>query len=273
MKKIAILLIISVLLACNQQKTTTQFASKSDSLSIDLLALKAANLLTKTQQIKVDEDPVYHQTKSYNCVPLKALLEAHSSLKQLKPEDYKVVFECEDGYKPEMNLVQLLNAKAYLAISDIDAPAGRDFSQILKDGHEMKAAPFYVVYEGIDPKDGTFKWPYNLVKIHFAPANENIAALMPKNTPDAMLGYEIFKNKCQTCHALNGIGGLMGPELNYPKNITEYWKEADLKAFIQNPAAYRNGVKMPKLEISPKDADDLVKYLSYMAGRKNIPKI
>lgn len=268
MKKIVILFIISILYACNQQKTTTESSTQSDSLSIDLVKLKAEKLLGETQQIRVDEDPVYHKAKNYNCVPLRALLEKFSALENLKAEDYKVVFECEDGYKPEMNLVQLINAKAFLAISDVDAPAGRDFSQIIKDGHEMKAAPFYIVYEGIDPKDGTFKWPYNLVKIHFAPANENIAALMPKNTPDAMVGYEIFKNKCQTCHALNGIGGLMGPELNYPKSITEYWKEADLKAFIQNPSAYRNGVKMPKLEISPKDADELVKYLSYMANRK-----
>ena len=275
MKKILGLFVFCSLLACQQKKETTAKIVAvhadvviPDSLSIDFVALKAAKKLGVTQKIRVDQDPVYHATKIFNAIPLKALLEKFSSVDLLNPADYKVIFECEDGYKPEMNLVKLLEAKAYLAISDAEAPPGRDWTQILKDGHEMIAAPFYVIYEGVDPKDGSFKWPYNLVKIHFALANENEAALKPLNAPEAMAGYTLFKQNCQTCHAINAIGGVMGPELNYPKNITEYWKRDDLKGFIMNPAAYRNGVKMPKLTVSPEQAEALVVYLEHMATRK-----
>jgi cytochrome c2 len=186
----------------------------------------------------------------------------------LNAADTKVVFECEDGYKPEMSLEKLLSAKAFLAISDVDAPKGRErttaqWEQILKNGQDVKIEPFYVVYEGVSPKDGDYKWPYNLVKIHFAPLHENDAALKPKDE-SAMVGYNLFKKNCQTCHAINKIGGKMGPELNFPKSVTEYWKTDDLKAFIQNPASYRNDVKMPTLGIKPAEASEIVKYLEYM---------
>ena len=281
MYKINSIIAFVFLFSCQQKKEaqtsietqTSATSPQTDSLSIDFVALKAQKQLGDTKKIRVDHDPVYHSTKTYKAIPLRALLEKFSSVENINPVDYKVVFECEDGYKPEMNLVKLLEAKAYLAISDVDAPAGREWAQILKDGHEMIAAPFYVIYEGVDPKDGTFKWPYNLVKIHFAPANENEASLKPLNAPEAMAGYALFTQKCQTCHAINGIGGLMGPELNYPKSITEYWKRADLKGFIINPSAYRNSVKMPKLTINDSQAEAIVVYLEYMANFKKIKTI
>jgi cytochrome c2 len=272
-------LLSSIYVSCNnslssQKNDSLQVAKlaieeppKNDSLDIDLLDLKAKGFLKKTLVVIVKNDPVYHKTKKFNALPLKELLEQYSSLKKLIPADIKVVFECEDGYKPEMPLEKLLSAKAFLAVSDVNAPKGRDWEQIFKDGHEMKAAPFYIIYEGVSSDDLDFKWPYNLVKIHFAPLHENDAALKPKDE-SAIAGYELFKKRCQTCHAINKIGGKMGPELNYPKSITEYWKNDDLKAFIQNPASYRNDVKMPTLGIKPEEATEIVKYLSYMSEHK-----
>lgn len=242
-----------------------------DSLSIDLLALKEANLLGKVQQVVIENDPVYHKKKTFNTVDLRVLMTDHSNVEKLNFDDYKVVFECEDGYKPEMNLKQLMLANAFLAFSDVDAPKGADWERIVKAGHEMKAAPFYVVYEKTDPTDGSFKWPYNLVKIHFAPANENEAALKPTDE-SALVGYNLFKKHCQTCHAINGIGGVMGPELNYPKSVTEYWKEGEIEGFIVNPAAYRHAVKMPNLGIKPDEATEIVKYLTHISTRKVEPK-
>lgn len=277
MKKIIAFTLLSALyVSCdssqkNSNKDSLQVAKlaieevpANDSLTIDLLDLKNRGLLKNAQIISIKPDPVYHKNKRFNALPLKDILEKHSSMKRMNVADLKVVFECEDGYKPEMSLEKLLSAKAYLAVSDADAPKGREWEQIFKDGHEMKAEPFYVVYEGVSAEDISYKWPYNLVKIHLAPIHENDAALKPKDE-SALAGYEIFKNRCQTCHAINKIGGKMGPELNYPKSVTEYWKTDDLKAFIQNPAAYRNDVKMPNLGIKPEEATEIVKYLSYMS--------
>ena len=239
----------------------------SDSLTIDLLDLREKGLLKNTQIVMVKLDPVYHKNKHFNALPLKDILEKYSSINRMNANDLKVVFECEDGYKPEMPLEILLSAKAFLAVSDVDAPKGREWEILLKNGQESKMEPFYVVYEDVSGDDVSYKWPYNLVKIHLAPLHENDEALKPKNK-STLAGYEIFKNRCQTCHAINKIGGKMGPELNYPKSVTEYWKTDDLKAFIQNPASYRNNVKMPTLGIKPEEANEIVKYLSYMSEHK-----
>jgi cytochrome c2 len=280
MKKIIVFTLLSTLyLSCdssqkNTNKDSLQIAKlaieevpANDSLIIDLLDLRDRGLLKATQIVSIKPDPVYHKNKRFNALPLKDILEKYSSIKRMNAADLKVVFECEDGYKPEMPLEILLSAKAFLAVSDVDALKGRDWEILLKNGQESKMEPFYVVYEGVSGDDESYKWPYNLVKIHLAPLHENDEALKPKNK-STLAGYEIFKNRCQTCHAINKIGGKMGPELNYPKSVTEYWKTDDLKSFIQNPASYRYNVKMPTLGIKPEEATAVVKYLSYMSEHK-----
>lgn len=278
-KNIAFVLLSALYVSCdnsqkNANKDSLQIAKlaieevpASDSLTIDLLDLKDRGLLKVTQIVSIKPDPVYHKNKRFNALPLKDILEKYSSIKRMNAADLKVVFECEDGYKPEMPLEILLSAKAFLAVSDVDALKGREWEILLKNGQESKMEPFYVVYEGVSGDDLSYKWPYNLVKIHLAPLHENDEALKPKNK-STLAGYEIFKNRCQTCHAINKIGGKMGPELNYPKSVTEYWKTDDLKAFIQNPARYRYNVKMPTLGIKPEEANAVVKYLSYMSEHK-----
>jgi len=280
MKKIIAFTLLSTLyLSCNSSqkdankdslrvaKLAIEEVPATDSLTIDLLDLRDRGLLKATQIVSIQPDPVYHKNKRFNALPLKDILEKYSSINRMNANDLKVVFECEDGYKPEMPLEILLSAKAFLAVNDVDAPKGREWEILLKNGQESKMEPFYVVYEDVSGDDVSYKWPYNLVKIHLTPLHENDEALKPKNK-STLAGYEIFKNRCQTCHAINKIGGKMGPELNYPKSVTEYWKTDDLKAFIQNPASYRNNVKMPTLGIKPEEANEIVKYLSYMSEHK-----
>lgn len=266
---------IGITLSCsNSEKKSSDSTSTNqtsnfsitDTLSIDLVALNNQNAFKNTQKVTVN-DPVYHKTKHYNAVILKEILEQYSSVENLNAAETKVVFECEDGYKPEMPLEKLLSAKAFLAISDVDAPKGKSWEPLIKNKEETKIEPFYVVYEGVPVDDVEYKWPYNLVKIHFAPLHENDAVLLPKDE-SAMAGYKLYKSRCQTCHAINKIGGKMGPELNTPKSVTEYWKREHLVAYIQNPAAYRNDVKMPNLGIKANEAEEIVKYLEVMAKQK-----
>jgi cytochrome c2 len=270
MKKLIVILSL-ILLNCQSSKTdstkieNTSKTSSNDTLSIDLVELKSKGLLNKTQQIEIKNDVVFHKDKRFNAIDFEEILNKYSSIENLNPAETKIVFECEDGYKPEMPLEKLLSAKSYLAISDVDAPKGSEWEQIMKDGHEMKAAPFYLIYPEIDQKNNDYQKPYNLVAVHLAPLNQNDAALFPKNDESVVVGYNLFKKHCQTCHAINKIGGVMGPELNYPKSVTEYWKIEDLEAFIVNPASYRNGVKMPNLGIKPAESKEIVRYLEYMS--------
>jgi len=133
----------------------------------------------------------------------------------------------------------------------------------------MKIAPFYIVYTDVPAKDVTFKWPYNLVKISLSAASKELAVLFPKDDDTQVKGFELFKVNCLTCHSLNKVGGKMGPELNYPKSVTEYWQVDQIKQFVKAPTSFRNECKMPAVtHLTDKELDEIVNYLKYMAKHK-----
>lgn len=273
-------LFICILISCNQKKeqeldeinTNSSSTSSIDKsvnqyeYHIDLLNLKTNKKLGKDTVVTVANDPVYHKTKKYKAVNALTLIATQIDLSKIDPKSTKIVFECMDGYKPEMPLALFLASKPYLAFKDVDAK-GTDWEPILKNGNKMDAAPFYLVYTDASAEDDHYKWPYNLIKIHLEPIDKSKTALYPKD-PSMVVGYTLFQNQCITCHALNGIGGEMGPELNYPKSVTEYWVETDLVNYIVNPASFRNKVKMPTLGITEQQSQEIVGYLKYMAKNK-----
>ena len=263
-------LFIFSILSCNQKKEqkieATTFAQTE--IKLDLLDLQKKNKLGKDTVVTIANDPVYHKQKKYKAVNASLLIKNQIDLTKIDPKNTKIVFECIDGYKPEMPLELFLNANPYLAFEDIDAPKGAKWEPIIKDGNEMNAAPFYIVYTGISEKDSRYKWPYNLVKIYLETLNKSTIELYPLKDRKLETGYTLFKNQCLTCHAINGIGGIMGPELNYPKSVTEYWKENELVDYIVNPASFRNKVKMPTLGITKQQSQEIVDYLKYMSENK-----
>lgn len=248
-------------------------APLADTAALDLVALKQAGGFAKPQAVTVPEDPVFHRKKHYEAVLLAGVLAKIGGYDRANPATTQVVFECADGYNPSMPLQKVLGSQAYLALRDADAPAGQDWTTVVgKTGDVKTVAPFYVVYTDVPPTDETFKWPYNLVRIRLKPAADELARLHPVGTPER--GYALFRTHCLTCHALNGLGGAMGPELNFPKNITEYWEEGDLRAFVRNPASYRHGSKMPTIpenQVSESDLSEILGYLRFMAGHKLKP--
>ena len=243
--------------------STQTTISRTDSSVIDLVEKKVT--LGKSETIAITNDPVFHKDKTFEAIPLVNVLKQIPAYASLKPEETQVVFECEDGYNPSMPLTKVINSKAYLAIRDKDAPAGEDWTTLQKGPETKKIAPFYICYTDVKGDDPSYKWPYNLVRISLTSASKETAALFPKNDDSVVKGYGLFKTHCLTCHALNGVGGTLGPELNKPKSVTEYWKSEDLKAFIANPASYRDRVKMPNLGLKKKEIEEIVGYLSYMA--------
>ncbi len=265
-------LFIFCLFSCNQkkeQRVETMTISQPEKV-LDLLDLQSKNKLGKDTIVAIINDPVYHKTKKYKAVNALELIQNEIDLSKIDPKNTKIVFECIDGYKPEMPLELFLKAKPYLAFQDVDAPKGTKWEAIIKNGNEMNAAPFYIVYESVSEKDNRYKWPYNLVKIHLEPLNKSTKELFPAQDKKLETGYILFQDQCITCHAINGIGGTMGPELNYPKSVTEYWKENELVNYIVNPASFRHKVKMPTLGITKQQSMEIVDYLKYMSERKKV---
>lgn len=244
--------------------------SAPDSLTLDLAKLKTAGAFAHPQTIRVADDPVFHTPKTYRALPLRALLDKYTTLNKLNPAQTQLVFECEDGYNPSMPLTMVLSKKAFLAVGDADAPAGQDWLSAKKNGEVKKVAPFYVVYTDVPAAAHDFKWPYNLVRISLVSTAKEYAAVYPHNDNTMVRGFGLFQRNCGICHALNGVGGQMGPELNYPKSVTEYWRStSDIKAFVKNPQAYRHASKMPAVTyLSDRELDEIMRYLQYMAKHK-----
>jgi mono/diheme cytochrome c family protein len=68
----------------------------------------------------------------------------------------------------------------------------------------------------------------------------------------------------------------VGPDLNLPRNPTEYFKESVLPQYIRNPKSFRSweGGKMPGFGpevFSDGDIDAIVAYLKEMAFEKSHP--
>jgi mono/diheme cytochrome c family protein len=248
---------------------TTATPPTTDSLTLDLIALQKAGAFSKTQPIRVGDDPVFHRAKTYDGVPLKALLETYTTLRTLDVAQTQLVFECEDGYNPSMPLQMVLSRDAWLAVRDHDAPSGQNWTAATKNGETKVVAPFYMVYTNVPAKQHDYKWPYNLVRMSLVATSKELGAIYPHDDDTVVKGFGLFQKNCGTCHALNKVGGKMGPELNYPKSIVEYWRSTDdIKAFVKNPASYRHDCKMPAITyLADKELDEIIRYLQYMKGK------
>ncbi len=136
----------------------------------------------------------------------------------------------------------------------------------------MTPAPYYLVWpkKGLD--EWRYPWPFQLVSISLQPAKAYYGVAAPAPNNDAQLdnSFVLFSRYCIRCHSVNLSGGKVGPELNIPKNITEYFKEQELPKFILNATAYRAGTKMPNFEgtITVYDVDAIVSYLKQMKSEK-----
>jgi mono/diheme cytochrome c family protein/5-hydroxyisourate hydrolase-like protein (transthyretin family) len=228
-------------------------------ISIDLVALKPEQL-GKVQVTKVN-DQVFKTVKTYRTYDFKKLLSSFLKLDTMDVTNYEIVFVCGDGYRPTMKLEKLLRGAPFLAFQDVDAKEGNWI-----DLPKVKFAPFYIVWTDVTFDDHSWSMPYGLVKIEVKKSEDK---LLPKD-PNMMAGFALFRDKCNRCHQINGIGGDMGTELNYPKSVTEYWKEADLKAFIKHPTSYRQNAKMPEMDVNDAQIDTIVQYLGYMSQHKGL---
>lgn len=243
--------------------------------SLDLLALAAAGKLPGTVVVTVD-DPVYHTEKTYTGYPLAPVLALIPDLESLRNQGAVAIFEAADGYKAVMSLDNALFAGGVIALRDTDAPPGSNWQPFKQGKETLTPAPFYLVWPGRPHNDWTFVWPYQLIRITIEPFTSAFGPAAPpadaaaEVNPVLRLGFDIFRTYCLRCHSMNLVGGELAPELNVPRNITEYWSNAHLRAFIEDPAAYRARSKMPGFKdiLSPINIESLLFYLYIMAENK-----
>ncbi len=217
-------------------------------------------------RITVD-DPVYGKAKTYDGFRLRDVMQTAGLT---AADGDTLVFHCADGYEARLPLgdLDVATPTGVLAFHDVEAASG--WEPFAQGKETVTPAPFYLVWTG-----GGLKrpWPDKLVAISV----ENMAAALRDITPGAAAidaaprrGFRLFEQNCLGCHSANLRGGTLGPELNVPRNVTEYREEAFLREFIASPSSFRARSKMPdfKGQLSAAQMDDLLEYLKWLRGHK-----
>ncbi|MCB9753236.1 MAG: cytochrome c [Myxococcales bacterium] len=186
----------------------------------------------------------------------------------------ELLFHCADGYAPRLAADQLDALKLFLAIEQVGGEAGPRWDNIAVGKETLSPGPYYVVGEQPGSYDA-FPWPFQVFKIEGLRVDDTAARMYPQGAPAESAitrGYAQFREHCVVCHSVNLQGGTLGPELNVPRNITEYRDDATLRAFILNPSSYRARSRMPPFsQLTPEQLDALMAYLAFMKDHKQTP--
>ena len=223
------------------------------------------------------ENPTTSQPAPYQGAALPALLTLVYGDRWQHAELVK--FETRDGYQPVVPVSHISQHSGLMAYAD----AGQDRLQALGDGHggTVDPGPFYLVWENIQDRgarqDPWLQWPWQLAKVELTSIErEYPQTAPPPGASEAVVrGFNGFLSHCAKCHQINGEGGAIGPELNVPVNVTEYWQNDWLPKFIADPQSIRHNSKMVGYQsASPEksaEIDDIVAYLRAMKERKLPP--
>ena len=236
---------------------------------LDLEALKAA---ARVETVAVD-DPYYETWKRFHALPLRAVLAAGFGAPAEELGD--MVFHALDGYTRPVRGEQLAAEGSYLAFADADHADGDDPGWQPIDRRQVNPGPFYVVWTGEGRNDPhRYPWPYQLTAIQLVALDERfphtVPSGLPRDTP-AWAGYDLFRDQCFSCHAINGEGGKVGPDLNVPRSIVEYRPVAQLKAFIRDPETFRYTTMPAHEHLTDGELDHLIAYFEAMKTRKLDP--
>jgi mono/diheme cytochrome c family protein len=222
----------------------------------------------QAQLVSIRYDHYFRTAKQYRGFPVAEILINQIRTQGVDTTGAMVVFECTDGYRPVMDLWKVLGDKqGYVVYKDASAPAGLCWP----DSLAARFTPYYLVWADVSPSDHQYTWPYGLAHIEIVPGTAEFKSVFPADRPEVARGFSLFRENCMKCHSVSQIGGTMGPELNAPKNITEYWRADDIIAFAKKPTSFRSNSKMPPMEhLSEEELKEIVRYLEYLADKNDV---
>ncbi len=209
---------------------------------------------------------------SFRGIPAASLLDAVYGPKWREAQAIALV--ALDGYTSVLPVSRFLSHKAWFAFARKDRD---DFvlDKKVPRVETVSIAPTYLVWDsvkdGVVRADGDYGWPYQLATVKLTTFAEAFPGLAPPEpgTPDIASGFELFTHHCAACHSIDGHGGKVGPELNAPHSVTDYWQPQWLHQWIDNPQSVRKGTPMPGLPANvpqrQKAIDQLILYLKAKA--------
>lgn len=201
--------------------------------------------------------------------------------------DSRIEFIARDGFTANLNPSTLLNTSsnksiAYLAIEDPENPWPLYAKHMTPDKPtDETAGPFYLFWVNPELSNiGREEWPFKFNQIT---VSTTLKVLYPGIVPSQAIGpgsdqiqagFDVYVKNCLACHQLNKTGpGIMGPDLNFPMNPTEYFKEGILEKYIRDPQSVRFNPKtamgaFPSSIITDRELEQLINYLKYMSKQK-----
>ena len=239
---------------------------------VAVLPLRELLACCAPREVAVD-DPYYGTPKRFRALPLALVLARGFGEEGLRSfASAELLLRARDGYTRTASGAQLLTDGAFLSFADAEHPSGAFFPI---DRRQVDPAPFYLVWQGAGRNDtNLWPWPYQLAEIEIV----DFASKFPHVPPPGAAaggaveaGFAIFRRECIACHAINGEGGKVGPELNVPRSIVEYREPAQLKAFIRDPRSFRYTSMPAHAHLTDADLEALVAYFTHMSGFKHDP--
>lgn len=238
--------------------------------TLDVRSLAQAAGIPTVEAI-ISDDPVYGGAKRYRGPRLEDMLVVMPRIDELARQGALVVFHAADGYVATMDLARALAGGGVLATRDLDAPLGHAWIRFEQGARSISPAPLYLVWPGAAQGDLRYVWPYQVQSIEVKPFAAQYGAAVPATEEPAVRnGFEHARLRCLVCHSMNLVGGDLGPELNVPMNVTEYWKPEMLPRYIRDAPGFHARSKMPSFRnaLSEAEIGDILAYLRFMADHK-----
>jgi len=223
------------------------------------------------------DDPYYGKRKTFRACPLRRVLELGFGPLSEAFDSEDLFLRASDGYTKPTTGARLREDGGYLAFADAErSPAGSPPAWEPIDRKQVDPGPYYLVWTKAEQRDThRHPWPYQLVAIEIA----SFAAAYPHTIPKtaasgapAWAGFDVFRGECIACHAINGEGGTIGPDLNVPQSIVEYRPAEQIKAYIRDPATFRYSSMPSHPHLSAEQLDDLIAYFTTMKTLKHDPR-
>jgi len=105
------------------------------------------------------------------------------------------------------------------------------------------------------------------VELNGFPAKPPLGRFLQPTSTTAQLDSrqpELFRSICIACHAVGGVGGVVGPALDevYKRKTRE-----EMVSWIADPQKIKPGTAMPRIDMTPQQLNEIVDYLLSLAAQ------
>lgn len=268
-KTYSALLFIFILITSCVQNDSTDTASKTAVIEETSTQKREVPFEVSIDEVKdyvpditvvIPHDKAFKEEMTFLGFSLNSLID--SLVADLENTDnLQATFVCTDGYKPSIPLSEVAKHEGYITYQK-----SREQLKVWADSIKERIPPYYVTWK-TDTLNQDLINPYGVTSLRIEMIGFNYDKILPaKVKEDSLLskGFKLYEKMCMKCHAINQEGGVLGPELNVPQNITEYRSKDFFFSFIKSPMSYRYNSKMPPIPLPDEKLGLIYDYLEAM---------